>query len=309
MNTRSLAIALLLTVAACGSSGSPASDSSESTAARASSGCGQGSLPPGTHAFGFDYDGRERFYEVHIPAIYDDDEATPLLLNLHPLVLGGQLHGIWTSESRHNVKSEEVGFIVLQPDGIGNPASWNGGDRCCSPANTEGIDDVGFIDALVQHTMSQLCIDERRVYATGMSNGAYLSHRIACEFPGRIAAIAPVVGSLSQELVCDDGRGVPVMQLSGGEDSLASRQQTVDSWTRVNKCTSETAVTHQNGTVTCVTNEDCKGDAVVTHCIVDGGGHCSFSDADPQLSPGCSASDDIVSQDLIWDFLSRWRLP
>lgn len=300
-------LALALFVAACGSDGTPATDADAT--ARASSGCGLGSLPAGTHAFTLDHDGRERTYEVHVPGIYDDDTPAPLLLNLHPLVLGGQLHEIWTMESRHNVKSEQAGFIVLQPDGTGNLASWNGGDRCCAPANQENVDDVGFIDALVRHTMAQLCIDERRVYATGMSNGGYLSHRIACEFPERIAAIAPVVGSLSQELVCADGRGVPVMQLSGTEDSLASRQQSVDSWIEVNKCTESTAITHQLGGVTCTTHDECKDGAVVTHCVVEGGGHCSFSDANPQFAPGCAARDDIVSQDLIWDFLSQWQLP
>lgn len=300
-------LALTLLVVACGSGSTPATDADET--ARASSGCGQASLTAGTHAFTFEHDGRERFYEVHVPQIYDDEVPAPLLLNLHPLVLGGPLHGIWTMESQQNVKSEESGFVVLQPDGIGNPASWNGGDRCCSPANAENVDDVGFIDALVQHTMAQLCLDERRVYATGMSNGGYLAHRIACEFPERIAAIAPVVGSLSQELVCADGRGVPVLQLSGSEDSLASRQQSVDSWIAVNRCTESTTITHQVGGVTCTTRDTCKDDVVVTHCVVDGGGHCSFSDADPQLAPGCASREDIVSQDLIWDFFSRWRLP
>ena len=296
---------LIVAVVGCGGS----STSSGGMQARPSAGCGLGSLGAGTHAFEFLHDGRERFYEVHVPASYEDRTAVPLLLNLHPLVLGGPLHSIWTNESQHNVKAEESGFIVLQPDGIGSPSSWNGGDRCCSPANTEGVDDVGFIDALVQHTMAQLCIDERRVYATGMSNGGYLSHRIACEFPDRIAAIAPVVGSLSRELVCADGRGVPVLQLSGSADSLASRQQSVDDWRGVNKCSESTAITHQVGGVTCETFDDCKDGSVVTHCIVEDGGHCSFSDAEVQLSPGCAARPDIVSQDLIWDFLSRWRLP
>jgi polyhydroxybutyrate depolymerase len=302
MKNSLLVIALFL--AACGCSGTSATD-----AARPSSGCGRDSLEPGTHAFTFDYDGRERTYTVHIPVIYDDENPAPLLLNLHPLVLGGQLHDIWTNESQQDVKSEDAGFIVLQPDGIGDLASWNAGDRCCSPANDEGVDDVGFIHELVRHTQATLCIDERRVYATGMSNGGYLSHRIACEFPGRLAAIAPVVGSLSQELVCADGRGVPVLQLSGAEDSLASRQQSVDSWVAVNKCSDSTSITHQVGGVTCMTHDECKDGVVVTHCVVEGGGHCSYSDAASQLSPGCAVRDDITSQDLIWDFFSNWRLP
>ncbi|MEO2167320.1 MAG: thrombospondin type 3 repeat-containing protein [bacterium] len=108
-------LVMALFLAACGCSGTSATDT-----ARPSSGCGRDLLEPGTHAFTFDYDGRERTYTVHIPAIYDDENPAPLLLNLHPLVLGGQLHDIWTNESQQDVKSEDAGFIVLQPDGIGD---------------------------------------------------------------------------------------------------------------------------------------------------------------------------------------------
>lgn len=277
-------------------------------APRASTGCGQGTFLPGTHELTFMYDGLLRNYDVHIPAGYDDTKPAPLLLNLHPLVLGGDLHGIWTHTSQQNVKSEEAGFIVLQPDGTGDPASWNGGQQCCDPAHTDGIDDVGFIDALVQHTSLQVCIDERRVVSTGMSNGGYLSHRIACEHPERLAAIAPVVGSLSTELLCADGRGVPVLQISGSNDSLASRQQSVDTWVAVNQCTTSTTVS-VNGALTCTTHDECKDGVEVTHCVVADAGHCAFTDANPVFVPGCVIEEDIVAQDLIWDFFQRWRLP
>ena len=286
----------------------PACDGDNATTVAASAGCGAGNLPAGTHAFTFDYDGRERFYEIHIPAVYDDEQPAPLVLNLHPYVLGGGAHDVWTALSGQNAKSEEAGYVVLHPDGSGQPASWNGGERCCSPANTDNVDDVGFIDALVRHTASQVCIDERRIYATGMSNGGYLAHRIACEFPGRLAAIAPVVGSMSAELECTDGRGVPVLQLSGSEDSLASRQASVDTWVEVNRCEPATKITHQQGGLTCTTHEMCKDGAVVTHCVVEGGAHCPFTDTQ-QLQPECTVRDDIVAQDLIWDFFADKRLP
>jgi hypothetical protein len=122
---------------------------------RASVGCGAGAFAAGTHPLTLMYGGLLRTYDVHVPENYDDNTATPLLLNLHPLVLGGGLHNIWTAISQQNVKSEDAGFIVLQPDGTGSPASWNGGQACCDPAFTDDIDDVGFIDALVAYAESQ----------------------------------------------------------------------------------------------------------------------------------------------------------
>jgi len=235
----------------------------------------------------------------------------PLVLNLHPFVLGGAelFHNIWRSESGLTVKAEEAGFIVVQPDGTGAPAGWNAGEACCGEASENDVDDVGFIRHIVDLVAEQACIDPKRVYSTGMSNGAYLSHRLGCEAPDLVAAIAPVVGSFSSELSCIQDRPVPVLQISGSEDSLESRSAAVDRWVELNECTGEAVETYSQGTATCETWQSCNEGVEVTHCIVEGGGHCWFSDIDPQASPGCTASDDLVSQDVAWEFMSRWSLP
>ena len=282
--------------------------SADANAPRPSAGCGQ-TLPAGVNSLSLEFGGETRTHDIYVPASYDADTPVPLLLNLHPLTLGGLLHGIWTSESGLNPKAEAEGFVLAQPDGTGLPASWNAGQDCCAPASTNAVDDVGYIAALVEEIQDSLCIDTRRVYATGMSNGAYLSHRIACEYPGRLAAIAPVVGSLSTELGCADGRAIPVLQLSGSEDSLASREESVAHWVSANGCDGSTEQSYQQGAVTCTTHRNCDEGVEVTHCVVDGGGHCFYSDAPTQFTPGCGPRDDIVSQELIWEFLSRWRLP
>lgn len=276
---------------------------------RPSSGCGKRSYGPGVNKLELTFGGLTRKYDLVLPDSYDDRLPLPMVMNLHPLVLGGPLHSIWTSQSALNAKGNAEGFIVVQPDGTGSPASWNAGEACCRPAFTNGIDDVGYIDALVKAIGELSCVDERRVYATGMSNGGYLSHRIACEHPERLAAIAPVVGSLSPELACVTGRGVPVLQISGSEDELASRQASVEAWVRINGCTEETAVTYEVGDVVCTTHTTCRDGAEVTHCVVNGGGHCPFTDVSPQATPGCDARPDIVAQEMIWAFLSRWKLP
>lgn len=266
-------------------------------------------LEPGLHPLTITHDGLERVYDLYIPASHDGTEAAPLVFNLHPLTLGAALHPIWTTESGMNDKSEEGGFIVVQPDGTGSPASWNAGAECCAPANADGVDDVGFIMALADEVATMACIDPARIYSMGMSNGAYLSHRIACEQSSFVAAIGPVVGSLSAELECELDRAVPVIQISGSEDMFASREASFERWRDLNGCTDTAEETYSMGSATCVTHDECDDGVEVTHCVVWDGGHCFFSDISPQLTPGCSAMTDLISPDVLWDFLQRWRLP
>ena len=302
-----LAFALL----ACSDNGSPPGTlpPTNDTTARPSAGCGN-AMEAGVHVFTLNHGGTERTYDLMIPSDYVSTEPMPLLLNLHPLTLGGPwLHTFWAWVSNLNAKGDREGFLVAQPDGTGAPVSWNGGEDCCSPPGTD-VDDVDFIAAVIDAVQNQICVDERRVVATGMSNGAYLAYRIACEAPDMLAAIAPVVGSLSAELDCLDGRAIPVLQLSGSEDSLDRRELSVTRFLEINGCNDTTEITYRQGDVTCTTHPACEEDVEVTHCIVDGGGHCFFGDSDFLLSlAGCEVRDDIVSQDLIWEFLSRWRLP
>ncbi len=275
---------------------------------RPSAGCGK-ILAPGLHVFTFEHDGIDRTYDLVIPETYVNSSPMPLLLNLHSLMMGGAWHNIWTIISNFNERANQNGYFVVQPDGTGDPVAWNGGLDCCTPPEST-VDDVDFIATVIETVQNQVCVDERRVVAVGMSNGAYLAYRIACEAPDMFAAIAPVVGSLSAELSCADGRAVSVFALSGSEDSLVRREQSVAHFIEANGCSDTTEIDYQNGDVTCTTRTDCDDDAEVTHCIVDGGGHCFFGDNDNYLSAaGCAVRDDIISQDLIWAFLSQRWLP
>jgi polyhydroxybutyrate depolymerase len=276
---------------------------------RPSAGCGN-IMAAGLHVFTFEHDGIERTYDLVIPENYENSNPLPLLLNLHPVTMGGPwLHNSWTKISNFNERANQYGYFVVQPDGTHNPAAWNGGIDCCAPPEST-VDDVDFISTVIEIVKDQVCVDERRVVAVGMSNGAYLAYRIACEAPDMFAAIAPVVGSLSTELSCVDGRAVSVFAISGSDNLLESREQSVAHFIKANGCGDTTEISYQNGDVTCTTHTDCDDGAEVTHCIVDGGGHCFFGDEDNYLSAvGCAVRNDIVSQDLIWAFLSQRWLP
>jgi polyhydroxybutyrate depolymerase len=269
--------------------------------------CPESSLEPGLHKLTLTHDGLERAYDLYIPASYTGTQAAPLVLNLHPLSLGGLLHNIWANMSKMNDKADEAGFIVVQPDGTGSPVSWNAGDACCEPANSDDVDDVGFMKAIAAEVATLACIDDRRIYAMGMSNGGYLSHRLACEESDFVAAIGPVVASLSPELQCDLTRAVPVMQISGSLDNGAVNTVSFESWRDMNGCTDAAEQTYNKGAAVCMTHDECDDGVEVTHCVIEGGGHCFFGNSVSQ-SPGCEATEDIHSPDILWEFMSRWSL-
>src|SRR5581483_1221143 len=117
-----------------------------------------------------------------------------------------------------NAKADGAGFIVAYPEGSGRLArdhTWNGGN-CCGYAMEQKVDDVGFVRVLLDDLAWRARIDTKRVYATGMSNGAVMAYRLASELADRIAAIAPVAGPMGTA-TCKPSRPVSVMHFHGTE--------------------------------------------------------------------------------------------
>jgi polyhydroxybutyrate depolymerase len=96
-------------------------------------------------------------------------------------------------------KAQNEKFIVVYPEGSGRMRktllTWNV-KHCCAYAMKENIDDVAFINALLDHLIEHYPIDDKRIYVTGMSNGGMMTHRLGIELSHRIAAIAPVVATV-----------------------------------------------------------------------------------------------------------------
>jgi len=241
--------------------------------------------------------GTNRTAEVHVPASYDPAHPTPVVLDFH-----GRL-GDGAGEAALNnsiAKSDAEGFIVVHPESGTSPTSWNAG-TCCDPASTNNVDDVGFTTALLDQMNAQLCVDPDRVYAMGMSNGAYFSHTLACELGNRIAAIAPVAGLLLQS-PCSPARPMPSLMVNGTADPLSEYQyvpESVQFWTDFNHCTTM-ATTYQNGTATCVTHGGCDAGADVELCTIQDGGHqWPGGETIPLLG---NNTTDIIATDAIWSF-------
>lgn len=281
------------------------------------------SLPAGETEHTLIHDGRERSYLLYVPASVNWSQPVPLVFVFH----GGTGNGKNAKTmSGFNEVADQNGFIVAYPNGTGRLSddiilTWNGGE-CCGYARQENVDDVGFVRAMVADLQAQVNIDAKRIYATGMSNGGILSHRLACEASDLFAAIAPVAGTLNFQ-PCNPSEPVAVIAFHGtgdlhlpyeggvGEESLAgvdfaSVPDSVRFWTSFNGCASlpltESFADIQHDTW------DCAGNINVELYTINGGGH-----AWPGGRAGRNGADEptqtISASQLIWEFFAAHPKP
>jgi polyhydroxybutyrate depolymerase len=178
---------------------------------------------------------RDRDYILQLPASYDPGRRYPLILALHGG--GGDKEGAnpLTCEDGDEASANclaqvagREGFIIAFPDGTANALgfrTWNQGGEGddtlqCPHACEQGIDDVAYVSALLDDIEAVASVDPRRIYATGFSNGAGMSHRLACELGDRLAAVAPVSGAnqFAGAATCAPGRPVPILAIHGRTD-------------------------------------------------------------------------------------------
>jgi polyhydroxybutyrate depolymerase len=295
-----------------GANGTP-TDPSSPTGPQAPSCAGKGALS-GDLDWKLQSGGKARVVHVHVPTKYDPAKGTPVVLNFHGFTSDGLEQAAYTGMSR---KADEAGFIAVHAEGVGQQQSWNAG-ACCGDAAEQKVDDVALVSAIIDELDAKLCIDTKRVFATGMSNGGFLSHRLACELSTRIAAIAPVAGVLGVP-TCTPSRAVSVMQFHGTSDLLVpydgiddgdrkfpSVPATRDGWAKRDGCTDTPRTTFENGDVKCTTQDQCTSGAEVTLCTVDGGGH-TWPGAIPI---GVSkTTQSIRATDAMWEFFQKHPMP
>ncbi|HMJ15005.1 MAG TPA: prolyl oligopeptidase family serine peptidase, partial [Polyangiaceae bacterium] len=170
---------------------------------------------------------------------------------------------------------------------------------------------------LVEEVASKGCIDRKRVYAMGMSNGGFMSHRLACEAADVFAAVGPVAGKVGIPN-CQPSRPVPVLHFHGTADTLVAYDtpalsgeglnvpDTLARWATRDGCQEGPTQTFQTGTVTCQTWSRCNGGAEVRLCTAQGTGHCW--PGQPVCPFGTVTSDIEASRELA-TFFKRFALP
>jgi len=162
--------------------------------------------------------GLRRTFIIHLPASDKSKEMVPLVIVLHGG--GGNGQGMMKlTNSGFDKLSDKKGFIVIYPDGIDK--HWNDGRNEMSDPK-DNPDDVGFISALINDLIKKYNANPKRVYVTGMSNGAIMSYRLGCELSDKIAAIAPVAGNIPENLIqhCKPANPVAVLAINGDSDPL-----------------------------------------------------------------------------------------
>jgi len=258
------------------------------------------------------HDGITRDYILHLPTDYDESKSYPFVYNLHGFTSNAAQQQFYSSMDG---TADTNGFIVCYPNGI--DASWNVGWTFGSTA-----DDVGFLIALVDELATEYSINTDRLYSCGMSNGGFMSYKLACDASDRFAAIASVTGAMVPDelMSCDPIRQMPVMQIHGTADPTvayggsfvsAPIEEIVNFWVEGNGCVSagdtiqvENINLTDNSTAQRIQYTDCEDDNEVVFYKIDGGEH-TWPDA--SLTIGVTNRDFNANQE-IWNFFNRFDL-
>lgn len=247
----------------------------------------------------------ERSYRLHVPAGGSNAKPLALVLNFHGLGSSALEQELYSGLVP---VSDREGFVLVSPDGQGAPRSWASFAQIPT-----GVDDVQFTRDLLDALTGDLCIDASRVFATGMSNGAFMSSRLGCVLSDRIAAVAPVSG-IYYPLLDRCGAPTPLLAIHGTADDVVPFEKGLifsvlpypgaragaASWAAHNGCA---ATSKSTTVVTGVTRESfdtCKADTELL--VVEGGGH-TWPGAIEVARLG-STNRDLNAAETIWAFFA-----
>jgi polyhydroxybutyrate depolymerase len=278
-----------------------------------------GAFVPGTNVRSIEHDGRSRFYNVYVPADYGGTEALPLVVDLHGFTSTKEQQQVLSGWQE---KADLEGFFVAFPDGF--QTSWNAG-VCCGAAISNRVDDVGFIVAMVAAIGVEGSLDMGSIYATGLSNGGAMTHRLACEATDTFTAAAPIafpVPYTDFNSECTPPRSIPILLFMGLTDTVipyvngpfGDAVESFNAWREKQVCGVEPPEEQLSlGGSSCSFDRSCAaGASQVGLCSVRGS---AFHPFPVPISSGFVDGhilylndDDVVLPDLIWDFFQSQRL-
>ncbi|MEZ4321795.1 MAG: prolyl oligopeptidase family serine peptidase [Myxococcota bacterium] len=271
-----------------------------------------------------EHDGESRNYFLYVP---DGVAANaPVVIAMHGGgTPGGSKGRRIGTQTGLDALADEEGFIGVFPSSLGG--NWNDGRDLEAGYVSPDVDDVGFIEAVLDDVAARVSIDADRVYVSGASNGGFMTQRMLCERPERFAAGVSFIATMPATLECtppSDAR-VPVMFVLGTADPLVpyeggpvangDRGEAISAdaafafWSDQNGCTGEPTITPLPDTDpddgTTASREDATGcDAPVSRIVIEGGGHTWPGGAQylPERTIG-PTSNDLQGQDVLWDFV------
>lgn len=282
-------------------------------------------LGAGDHRRELAVDGRDRDYLIHVPRKRAPAAGWPIVLIYHG---GGTNADLMMRVCGMNDKADEAGFLAVYPNGTGRVSrvlTFNAGN-CCGVAQRDGVDDVKFTHAVLDDLRRLLAVDRKRIYATGMSNGAIMAYRVASEMADRIAAIAPVAGPMGTR-TCSPSQPVPVCHFHGTADAFApykggkgtrsltktdffSVDHSIKAWVRANGCRATPQIQTlrkkiEDGTsVTKFIYAGGKQGAEVVLYRIEGMGH-TWPGIDSGRRFLGATTKNISANDVMWEFFQR----
>ncbi len=280
-----------------------------------------------------------RNYKVHVPASYRQGQPIPVVLVLHGAAINADIMAAFTGMSH---KADEAGFLAVYPNGTGIANAMLAFNTGNFPPEVQQhlADDVAYFRALLDDLEQRYTVDRRRIYATGLSNGGMMCYRLAAELSDRIAAIAPVGGTLCLNRdQCQPVRPVPILHVHGladwivpygGVDERAKKilsfvnfksvDESIEIWCDLNGCDKEPVIEplpdkHDDGTEvarwTYPPRQNKNGklnDGEIVLYRIAGGGHVWPGHKVPLAFLGVS-TEEIDVNDVIWEFFQRHTLP
>jgi polyhydroxybutyrate depolymerase len=267
--------------------------------------------------------GRSRSYVLRVPErarrAMSAGTAVPLVIALHGG--GGNARNAEQMTGFTRLAARE-GFLVAYPDGTSRGRTplltWNAG-HCCGAAMEDKVDDVGFLDALIDAVQGAHRVDSTRMYVTGMSNGAMMTHRAGIELSHRIAAIAPVVGTVFGDeaaprapvsAIIFNGMRDESVPFEGGPpggvgarawDGTPARPAEAQAafWARAGGCNATPGREDRGGYV--LTRHDCPASVAVELYAVKDGGH-AWPGGRAGSRRGDAPGSAVDATEVIWTF-------
>lgn len=263
------------------------------------------------------HDGMQREYIIYIPANYSGNTAFPLVLNFHGYGSSASQQ-MWYGDFRSIADTAD--FLIVHPQGtlLNGISHWNVGGWTIGST----VDDVGFIEALVDSLSTDYSIDSTRIYATGMSNGGFMSFLLASQLSEKIAAIGSVAGSMTPETYNESNplHPTPVLQFHGTADVVVpyngaiwtlSVEDALQYWVEYNHCNTLPSIfplpdidPNDGSTVEHIVYSDGDNEVNVEHFKVISGEH-TWPGSD---FGGAGTNHDIDASEEIWTFFSRYDI-
>ncbi len=260
--------------------------------------------------------GVSRSYILFIPKSYDGKTALPVVFSYHGFISNPAQQMLFSGWDKIG---EREGFFTVYPAGTGNPTRWYSGTT--SFTGPETTNDVQFFNDMLDELNKHLCIDNSRIFVTGLSNGGGMSHRLACDTSMRIAAIGTVAGAYpSVQMKCEATRAIPIIAFHGDADKIVNYkgsqrelfpdiQEWAAEWAKRNSCQKGPDEFFKKDDVTAVQWGNCaqNGD-VQLYTISDGGHTWPGGGLDLPAVLG-KTTKTINASELMWKFFIAHPMP